>query len=76
MAEKVKGIELWARLRAKWRGKASQKGGQRKRESRSGEDLAKEGYVQGRGQRAEGEAVEHRPLEMGRWKGPRTMLRG
>lgn len=28
------------------------------------------------GQRAEGEAVEPRPLEMGRWKGPRTMLRG
>lgn len=53
-------------MRAKWRGKASQKGGQRKRKSRSGEERAQERVragQKGRGRGSEAQASEGGQVE-------------
>lgn len=52
MVQKVKGRELWARLRTKCRGKAQPEW--RRRKDRAGKKRQGRGYLQGR--RAEGEA--------------------
>lgn len=73
MAETVKGIELWARLRAEWSERPA-RGRAEGEEERSGEKAHRRGCVQGG--RSEGEAEEHGPLEPGGRKGQRAEPRG